>query len=126
MQTYSFSPSVNIIRDKDREINYIRTINGQLTFEQIVETANSGARAFTIIGAYGSGKSTFLWALERAITVENTFFDHFDYFLKGYSTYHTLDIVWEFESLQAVISKQLGVAVDGVSEVFQDRARGRQ
>src|SRR5690606_30264739 len=126
MQTYSFSPSVNIIRDKNREINYIRTINGQLTFEQIVETANSGARAFTIIGAYGSGKSTFLWALERAITGENIFFDHFDYFLKGYSTYHTLDIVGEFESLQAVIAKQLGCAVNEVIDVFQERARELQ
>lgn len=123
MQTYSFSPSVNIIRDKDREINYIRTINGQLTFEQIVETANSGARAFTIIGAYGTGKSTFLWALERAVTGENKFFDHFDYFLKGYETYQTLDIVGEFESLEAVIAKQLGCKEDEVIDAFQTRAK---
>src|SRR5690606_4047491 len=123
MQTYSFSPSVNIIRDKNREINYIRTINGQLTFEQIVETANSGARAFTIIGAYGTGKSTFLWALERAVTGENKFFDHFDYFLKGYETYHTLDIVGEFESLEGVIAKQLNCKKEEVIDAFQTRAK---
>jgi len=122
MQTYSFSPSVNIIRDKDREINYIRTINGQLTFEQIVETANSGAHAFTIIGAYGTGKSTFLWALERAVTGGNKFFEHFDYFLKGYETYHTLDIVGEFESLETVIAKELGCKKSVAIEVFQARA----
>lgn len=123
MQMFSFSPSVNIIRDKDREINYIRTINGQLTFEQIVETANSGARAFTIIGAYGSGKSTFLWALERAVTTENKFFDHFDYFLKGYPTYHTLDIVGEFESLEKVMARELNCAQEDVIETFQTRAK---
>lgn len=122
MQTYSFSPSVNIIRDKDREINYIRTINGQLTFEQIVETANSGARAFTIIGAYGTGKSTFLWALERAVTRENKFFDHFDYFLKGYSTYHTLDIVGEFTSLEEAMAKELKCSAHEVIDKFCERA----
>lgn len=122
MQTYSFSPSVNIIRDKDREINYIRTINGQLTFEQIVETANSGARAFTIIGAYGTGKSTFLWALERAVTGGNKFFDHFDYFLKGYSAYDTLDIVGEFESLEVVMARELGCPVGRVIDTFREHA----
>lgn len=122
MQTFSFSPSVNIIRDKDREINYIRTINGQLTFEQIVETANSGARAFTIIGAYGTGKSTFLWALERAVTSENKFFEHFDYFLRGYSSYHTLDIVGEFESLEKVMARELDCEQKDVIETFRTRA----
>ncbi|MFD2969958.1 hypothetical protein [Sphingobacterium bambusae] len=122
MQTFSFSPSVNIIRDKDREINYIRTINGQLAFEQIVETANSGARAFTIIGAYGSGKSVFLWALERALKGDAKFFDHFDYFLRGYSSYEFLNIVGEFESLEKVMAKELHCKQQEVIEAFQTKA----
>lgn len=107
MQVYSYSPSVNIIRDKDRELNYIRTLNGQRAFEQIVSSANLGYRTFSIVGAYGTGKSTFLWALANAVQNENKYFDHFDYFIKGYEKYVTLDFVGEYTSLQDVFSEKL-------------------
>ncbi|MDM1296533.1 hypothetical protein HX021_19785 [Sphingobacterium sp. N143] len=107
MQVYSYSPSVNIIRDKDRELNYVKTLNGQRAFEQIVSSANVGYRTFSIIGAYGTGKSTFLWALAHAVQNENKFFDHFDYFIKGYQKYTTLDFVGEYTSLQDIFAKKL-------------------
>ncbi|WP_367330718.1 hypothetical protein [Sphingobacterium multivorum] len=122
MQIASFSPSVNIIRDKDREISYVRTINGQLTFEQIVQSAQSSIRSFSIIGAYGTGKSTFLWALERAVLHGGAYFDHFDYFIKGYSQYKILDLVGEFISLQEAFSKELKCEVDQVFDALQKQA----
>lgn len=122
MQTTSFSPSVNIIRDKDSEINYVRTINGQLAFEQIVQTAQSGARSFSIIGAYGTGKSTFLWALERAVLHGGEYFDHFDYFIKGYSDYQTLDLVGEFTSLEEAFARNLDCDQDQVLATLQHKA----
>lgn len=107
MQVYSYSPSVNIIRDKDRELNYIKTLNGQRAFEQIVSSSNLGYRTFSIVGAYGTGKSTFLWALAYAVQKENKFFDHFDYFLKGYESYVTLDFVGEYISLRDAFAVKL-------------------
>lgn len=107
MQVYSYSPSVNIIRDKDRELEYVNTINGQRAFEQIVASSDLGYRSFTIVGAYGTGKSTFLWALAYAIEKENKFFDHFDYLLKGYTNYTTLDFVGEYASLQEAFANKL-------------------
>lgn len=125
-QEYNFSPSVNIVRDKDRDINYIPTLNGQRAFEQIVEASNSGARAFTIIGAYGTGKSTFLWALAQAVQGETTFFDHFDYFLKGYSHYEIMDFVGEFSSLRKDFAYQLETNEDKVLEALSLHAKSLQ
>lgn len=107
MQVFSYSPSVNIIRDKDREFEYVGTMNGQRAFEQIVTSSNLGYRTFTIVGAYGTGKSTFLWALAYSLEKENKFFEHFDYLLKGYDKYITLDFVGEFISLQDAFTKKL-------------------
>lgn len=107
MQVFNYSPSVNIIRDKDQELEYVSTLNGQRAFEQIVASSNLGYRSFTIVGAYGTGKSTFLWALAYAIEKENKFFDHFDYLLKGYTRYTTLDLVGEYTSLQEAFAKDL-------------------
>lgn len=113
-QEYNFSPSVNIIRDRGRDINYVRTINGQQAFEQIVRASNAGGRAFTIIGAYGTGKSTFLWALAKAVEGNDKLFDDFDYFLKGYSQYEIMDFVGDFHSLQLKFAEKLSTTTDDV------------
>ena len=57
--------STNILRDQDVELNYIVTPNSQEIFEQVAGSYGSNKKAFNIIGSYGTGKSTFLWALER-------------------------------------------------------------
>ncbi|MBL1408697.1 hypothetical protein [Sphingobacterium faecale] len=123
MQMYSYSPSVNIIRDSDRELNYIKTLNGQRAFEQIVNSSNSGYRTFSIVGAYGTGKSTFLWALAYAVQKENRFFDAFDYFLKGYTTYTTLDFVGEYISLQDAFADQLECKAEDVLDSLKRYAQ---
>src|SRR5690606_24078875 len=100
-------PSVNIKRDFGKNLRYIPTYNGQRAFEQIVESAASGTRTFTIIGAYGSGKSTFLWALAETAAGRRPFFDNFDYLLKGYPKNQMLDFVGEFTSLQVALANEL-------------------
>ncbi len=108
--TYEYSPSVNIKRDKGKNLRYIPTYNGQRAFEQIVQSAADGTRTFTVIGAYGSGKSTFLWALAETAAGRKTFFDRFDYLLRGYSKNQLLDLVGEFASLQSTLAKELKCA----------------
>ncbi|RZK60452.1 MAG: hypothetical protein EOO91_01415 [Pedobacter sp.] len=106
-QDYSFSPSVNIIRDKGKQLKYIATANGQRAFEQIVTLAPVGTRSFSLIGAYGSGKSTFLWALAETANSNKVYFEGFDYLLKGYPKIELLDFVGEFSSITEAFSNAL-------------------
>lgn len=69
-----YSPSVNIIRDSEISIEYITTPNSNLVFKQITDSYNIGIRSFSIVGAYGSGKSSFLWALEKTLNHEKSLF----------------------------------------------------
>ena len=71
----NFSTSVNIIRDNDRDFHYIPTPNAKQVVNQIVNDFKKGLRAFNIIGTYGTGKSSFLLALEKSITGSKKFFN---------------------------------------------------
>ncbi len=66
-----FSPSVNIIRDTGRQLDYVITPNAEQIAGQMGRDYRNGLRSFTIIGSYGTGKSSFLMALERSIKGEN-------------------------------------------------------
>jgi hypothetical protein len=63
-----YSTSTNIIRDLKRDIGYIVTPNALRIVDQIKSDFSRGLRSFNIIGSYGTGKSSFLWALEQSLT----------------------------------------------------------
>ena len=63
----NFTTSVNIIRDTDRDFNYIPTPNAKQVVSQIVNDFKKGIRSFNIVGTYGTGKSSFLLAFEQSI-----------------------------------------------------------
>jgi hypothetical protein len=67
--------SVNIVRDKNAEIDYLPTPNGIKTISLISNDFKKGLRSFNIIGSYGTGKSSFLWALQKSLTNEKSFFN---------------------------------------------------
>lgn len=62
-----FSPSINIIRDTKKEFNYVITPNSEKAALTISEQFRKGIHAFTVIGSYGTGKSSFLLALEQSL-----------------------------------------------------------
>src|SRR5580692_1051289 len=70
-----FSTSVNIIRDSNRDIKYIPTPNSVKAVQQIVNDFKKGIRTFTIIGSYGTGKSSFLWALQQSLIGKKRYFN---------------------------------------------------
>ncbi|WP_237563176.1 hypothetical protein [Algoriphagus kandeliae] len=70
-----FSTSTNIIRDSERGINYIATPNSLRVINQIEVDYSRGIHSFNLIGSYGTGKSSFLWALEKSIKGEKDFFN---------------------------------------------------
>jgi len=74
MKNKYYSPSINIVRDKDVDLNYIPTQNGEKAFNKIVLAYESGTRAFNIVGSYGSGKSSFLLALEKSLNNKENYY----------------------------------------------------
>ena len=49
----NFSPSTNILRDVNRDINYIATPNTKEIFNQILNNLKSGVKTFNLIGGGG-------------------------------------------------------------------------
>ena len=71
----NFTTSVNILRDTERDFHYIPTPNAKQVVSQIVNDFKKGIRSFNIIGTYGTGKSSFLLALEQSIRGGKRYFD---------------------------------------------------
>jgi hypothetical protein len=71
----NFTTSVNIIRDTDRDFNYIPTPNSTQVVSQIVNDFKKGIRSFNIVGTYGTGKSSFLLAFEQSIKGTKRYFN---------------------------------------------------
>ena len=65
--------STNILRDESKDLNYIVTPNAIQIYERIVNSAEKSNKSFTLIGNYGTGKSTFLWALEKNLLKKEIF-----------------------------------------------------
>ena len=60
----TFSLSANIENGFAEGAQYLVTPNAQKAISNIVNDFHSGIHSFTIIGSYGTGKSSFLLALE--------------------------------------------------------------
>lgn len=61
----SYIPSVNIELNTAADFRYIVTENARMVAGSIVNNYNSGHHSFSIIGTYGTGKSSFILALEE-------------------------------------------------------------
>lgn len=69
-----YTISTNILRDTERELQYIPTPNAIRISNQLGNDFRQGVRSFNIVGSYGTGKSSFLWALEQTIRYGKKFF----------------------------------------------------
>lgn len=101
-----YSPSVNIVRDETREINYIVTPNAERIAQQINDLFHKGFHSFNIIGSYGTGKSSFIWALEKSLRSEKEFFK-LD--LQETAQLEIINVVGEFESLRTLLADYLNM-----------------
>lgn len=78
MTTKFYSPSINIVRDQDHNLEYIPTRNGEAAFNQIINSYDNGVKAFCLIGAYGTGKSAFLLAFDKVINGKTDYYEFTD------------------------------------------------
>lgn len=105
-----FSPSVNIIRDKDYVFDYIPTRNAEHAFNSILNDAVLGIKCHVLIGAYGTGKSSFLLALKQTLEKSHLHFKGYQKLLSSIPSYEFLSIVGEYSSFEGYFARlyQLG------------------
>ncbi len=103
----SYIPSVNIEMNTVSDFRYIVTENAKLVAGNIANSYNSGHHSFSIIGTYGTGKSSFILALEEDLTKgNNTIIKR--KVLGSVSGYEFLNIVGDYASLSSLLSEKLG------------------
>jgi hypothetical protein len=105
-----FSPSINIVRDNNYVLDYVLTRNAEQAFNTILNDTAVGIKSHVLIGAYGTGKSSFLLALKQ--TLEGTYihFKGYQKLLNSIPNYEFVSIVGEFASFESYFAKlyQLG------------------
>ena len=116
MQNNYFSPSVNIQRDQNRPLNYIPTRNGEKAFKKITSAFSHGTKSFNIIGAYGSGKSSFVLALDKVLSRKADYFQNpFDEII---DSFETTFIVGEYISFKQVFCETFDI--NSTKDLFGD------
>lgn len=106
---YSFSPSVNIVRDADKSLRYIPTTNSKNVFKQILNNFPKGVHAFNIIGSYGTGKSAFLWALTKHLNDEDKIFMPFNGHFNECKQFKFINLIGQSRSIIDAFADLLSV-----------------
>lgn len=104
----SYIPSVNIEQGLSDDFQYVVTSNSQTVWGSIISSFNDGLHSFSIVGNYGTGKSSFIAALQRDLLKDtNVLVQRKD--VLGCSKFEFINIVGDYESLSTLLAKKLGV-----------------
>ena len=112
----TFSLSANIENGFAEGSQYLVTPNAQNAIHNIVNDFRSGIHSFTIIGSYGTGKSSFLLALEsdlRKSGKQKYLFDAKN--LSDAKSFEILNIVGDYLEMSSLLSKALNVEGNSTS-----------
>lgn len=110
--THKYSPSVNIVWDREANLNYIPTPNTQRVFNQLLNDYLLGIRSFNIIGAYGSGKSSFLWAFEKNLNRQRKDFSGLNGHFNSFDSFEFLPVVGQYGSIIESLRNKLRISPD--------------
>ncbi|MBC6610960.1 ATP-binding protein [Hymenobacter sp. BT507] len=97
------SLSVNINRDAGQDLVYVPTPNAVTVFGQLVSNYLAGIHCFNIVGAYGTGKSAFLWAFEQTLTRQKDYFKS-DVAFRHITSFRFEQFVGQYASLKEVFA----------------------
>ena len=106
----TFSLSANIENGFAEGMQYLVTPNAQNAIHNIVNDFKSGIHSFTIIGSYGTGKSSFLLALEsdlKKIAKQNYLLDA--RILSDAKSFEIMNIVGDYTEMSTLLSNALNV-----------------
>lgn len=104
-----YSPSINIIRDFNKGLDYIPTPNSKQVYNQIINNFTIGTHSFNIVGNYGTGKSSFLLAFEQHINQKQSFFAELNGSFKGVNGFNFIPIIGDFSSLSVFFANYFGI-----------------
>lgn len=117
---HKFSVSTNIIRDQDKDINYIPTPNAVQVYERIANNFRTGHRAFNIIGSYGTGKSSFLWALEQSLKGKTEkYFGSVNGHFNGIKSFDFINLIGESRSFKSAIAEKLEIKKNTTKAILE-------
>lgn len=106
----TFSLSANIENGFAEGMKYLVTPNAKNAIHNIVNDFNSGIHSFTIIGSYGTGKSSFLIALEADLKEtgkKKYLLDAKN--LSDAKSFEIMNIVGDYAEMSTLLSKALNV-----------------
>ena len=106
----TFSLSANIENGFAEGMQYLVTPNAQNAIHNIVNDFRSGIHSFTIIGSYGTGKSSFLLALEADLKKtgkQKYLLDAKN--LSNAKSFEIMNIVGDYAEMSTLLSKALNV-----------------
>ena len=106
---YYYSPSINIVRDLNKNLEYIPTPNAKQVYTHIAKNYATGTHSFNIVGSYGTGKSSFLLALEHHLNGEKEYFNPLNGNFKSVKGFEFLPIVGEATSLLNYFATEFGL-----------------
>ena len=104
-----FSTSINIVRDNGKDFNYVVTANAKKAISKIVDSFAYGVHSFCLIGSYGTGKSSFILALENCLSgnaSEGGLIRNNGQF-NAFGKFEFLNIVGEYASLKDLLVQAL-------------------
>jgi len=118
------STSVNIIRDNEKSLDYISTPNAVSIFKRLLNSyTKENQRAFSIIGSYGTGKSSFLWALEKNLRHERNYFIDTKETFDNVDRFELIKIIGENNSLQTTLANHFEIPNANTNEILKELKR---
>lgn len=105
-----FNLSTNISNGVDANFNYIVTPNAQKVYGNIVDSFQSGIHSFSIIGTYGTGKSSFLMAFEQDLLNKKTKLVPNSSVFANAKSFEFMNIVGDYSPLSSLLSRELNIS----------------
>ena len=118
-----YNASVNIEIGVQDDYQYIVTPNVLRVFGEIVSSVSTGVHSFSVIGTYGTGKSSFIMALERGLQGNDLSLVKEKTVFFGIESFEILNIVGEYDSLQGLLARKLKTDNRNVLDALKDKCR---
>lgn len=119
----TYTASVNIEFGVDDDFQYIVTPNARRVLSDIVGCVQNGQHSFSIIGTYGTGKSSFIMALEDGIAESSrNLLDNPEVFF-GTRDFEILNVVGDFKPLRTLLAGKMKCAPEDVLSKLKDMCR---
>jgi hypothetical protein len=114
---HNFSPSINInINEIDLD-QYFITSNVQAVFDAIINNYQSGIRSINLVGAYGTGKSSFLSAFSQHISGSEVFYEAKNW--TKCTSFRQIKIVGGYESFVEVFADAVNAKSFKTSDLIE-------